>query len=101
MMSSTVTMPTTRPYSSTITAIDVRWRCRSASRSSSGFVSGTIGASCTSGSIGECGPSSINCCTSVLECTMPRTRSRSSASVTTRRVVAAGDAQLQRGLDVL
>ena len=47
MMSSTVTMPAVRPYSSMTTASDVRWRLRSASRSSSGFVSGTIGASRT------------------------------------------------------
>ena len=45
MMSSTVTMPATRPYSSITTASEVRWRWRSASRSSSGLVSGTIGAS--------------------------------------------------------
>ena len=47
MMSSTVTIPAVRPYSSTITAIEERWRCMSASRSSSGLVSGMIGASRT------------------------------------------------------
>ena len=47
-MSSTVTMPAVRPYSSITTASEARSRCRSASRSSSGLVSGTIGASRTS-----------------------------------------------------
>ena len=83
MMSSTVTIPATRPYSSTTTAIEVRWRCSSASRSSSGLVSGTIGASCTIDSIEACGPSRISRPARTLACTSPRMRSRSSSSVTT------------------
>ena len=86
MMSSTVTSPATRPYSSITTAIEERVRCRSASRSSSGLVSGTIGASRTSGSIDALGPSAISTRTRELECTRPRTRSWFSSSVTSSRV---------------
>ena len=49
-MSSTVTIPTVRPYSSETTAIELRWRWSSASRSSSGLVSGKIGTSRIAGS---------------------------------------------------
>ncbi len=86
MMSSTVTMPAVRPYSSTTTAIDARSRWRSASRSSSGFVSGTIRASLTLPSIEAFGPSVISLRASEFACTTPRMRSVLSSSVTTRRV---------------
>ena len=55
-MSSTVTIPTVRPYSSETIPIELRWRCSSASRSSSGLVSGTTGTSRTAGSIGASAP---------------------------------------------
>ena len=55
-MSSTVTIPTVRPYSSATTAIELRCRWSSASRSSSGFVSGKIGTSLIAGSIEVSGP---------------------------------------------
>ncbi len=55
-MSSTVTIPTVRPYSSETTPIELRWRCSSASRSSSGLVSGKIGTSRIAGSIEASGP---------------------------------------------
>ena len=75
-----------RPYSSTTTAIDARSRWRSASRSSSGLVSGTISASFTAGSIDASGPSFIISRASELACTMPLIRSVLSSSVTTSRV---------------
>ena len=59
---------------------------RSASRSSSGFVSGTINASFTLGSIEASGPSAMNRRARELLCTMPRMRSVLPSSVTTRRV---------------
>ncbi len=85
-MSSTETMPAVRPYSSTTTAIDARSRWRSASRSSSGLVSGTISASLTLGSIDAPGPSFISRRASELLWITPRMRSVLPSSVTTRRV---------------
>ena len=85
-MSSTVTIPATRPYSSTTTAIVRRWRWSSASRSSSGLVSGMIGAAFTSGSIDASRPWLSSVRESELTWTMPRTRSGFSSSVTSRRV---------------
>ena len=85
-MSSTVTIPAVRPYSSITTASELRWRWRSASRSSSGLVSGTIGASRTRSSIRASGPSVSSFWASALACTMPLTRSWFSSSVTTSRV---------------
>ena len=101
MMSSTVTMPAVRPYSSMTTASEERWRWRSASRSSSGLVSGTIGASRTSGSIEAFGPSAMQ---------QPGQRvgvddARDAVVVVVlgdhQPRVAGGDAAPQRGLDVL
>ena len=86
MMSSTVTMPTVRPYSSTTTASEVRWRCMSASRSSSGLVSGTISASRTSGVDRRLGPLAHESRARLLVWTMPLTRSGLSSSITTSRV---------------
>ena len=86
MMSSIVTMPAVRPYSSTTTAIEARSRWRSASRSSSGLVSGTISASFTLSAIEASGPSPISRRASEFACTMPLMRSVLSSSVTTRRV---------------
>src|SRR5919106_161464 len=98
MMSSTVTIPAVRPYSSITTASDVRWRWRSANRSSSGLVSGTIGASRTRPSIVAPVPSVSSSCASPFACTMPFTRSWLSSSVTTSRVWPE---ETQRRLDVL
>ena len=50
-MSSIVAIPTVRPYSSETIPIEERWRWSSASRSSSGLVSGNTGTSRTAGSI--------------------------------------------------
>ena len=101
MMSSTLTTPTTRPYSSTTTASEVRSRCRSASRSSSGLVSGTIIASWTTGSIERVRAVRHQQPRQLATCTMPFTRSRSSFSVTTRRVWPLETQQPQRRFDVL
>ena len=79
-------IPAVRPYSSTTTAIDARSRWRSASRSSSGLVSGTIKASFTHGSIEASGPSVMSRRASELLCTMPLIRSVLPSSVTTSRV---------------
>ena len=86
MMSSTDTMPAVRPYSSTTTASGARSRWRSASRSSSGLVSGTIIASLTLGSIEASGPSFSSRRLSEFTCTIPRMRSVFWFSVTSRRV---------------
>jgi hypothetical protein len=50
------------------------------------LVSGTIGASRTSGSIGACGPDDSSARVSELACTVPRTRSGLKSSVTSNRV---------------
>ena len=59
MTSSMVTIPATRPYSSTTTAMLMRWRWSSVRRSSSGLVSGMIGAGRMTESKGALGPSEM------------------------------------------
>ncbi len=51
-----VAIPTVRPYSSETIPIEERWRWSSASRSSSGFVSGKTGTSRIAGSSEASGP---------------------------------------------
>ena len=85
-MSSIVTIPAVRPYSSITIASSVRSRCRSASRSSSGLVSGTIGAAADQpGRSWPSPPSAIISLTSWLTWTIPLTRSWFCSSVTTSR----------------
>src|SRR5215211_2023463 len=85
-MSSTVTTPAVRPYSSTTTASELCVRRSSASSASSGLVSGTISASRTSPSMAACGPSETISRNSELAWMMPRTWSRFASSVITSRV---------------